>query len=195
MPNLINLEDKLKDALSRRVKQRVIDSSRWPSAVLIPIYRLQDQYYIVFTRRTDKVKYHKGEISFPGGAYHKEDGTLLQTALRESFEEVGLRPEDVTVAGELDDIPTMISNYVISPFVGFIPPGYRFILNDFEAAELIEVPLSALLEKDSLVMGLPERQFEKWVPSYFYHYHDTIIHGATARILTQLLGILSGLAG
>ena len=79
----------------------------WKRAgVLIPVYFKAGEHFILFTRRTELVHYHKGEISFPGGGYHDEDKSLLTTALRESFEEIGLVPEDVTVLGELDDVAT-----------------------------------------------------------------------------------------
>ena len=184
------MEQKLREALSRRQKQHIIDAKLVPSAVLVPIYRRQGQYYILFTQRTERVKEHKGQISFPGGACQEEDRTLLDTALRESAEEIGLAPGEVKILGELDDTLTETSNYIISPFVGLIPWPYQLKVDGWETEEIIEVPISALMDKDSL------RQETKiiggqQVTSYFYHYRGRIIWGATARILHQFLDIFA----
>ena len=184
------MEQKLREALSRRQKQHIVDAKLVPSAVLVPIYRRQGQYYILFTQRTERVKEHKGQISFPGGACQEEDRTLLDTALRESAEEIGLAPGEVKILGELDDTLTETSNYIISPFVGLIPWPYQLKVDGWETEEIIEVPISALMDKDSL------RQETKiiggqQVTSYFYHYRGRIIWGATARILHQFLDIFA----
>ena len=97
------MEKKLRKALSERQTLRISDARRTPSAVLIPIYKKQGEYYILFIQRTDRVRDHKGQISFPGGAYEEGDDSLLQTALREADEEVGLAAEDVEVIGEAQD--------------------------------------------------------------------------------------------
>ncbi len=189
----INLDIKyqLKEALALRQKITLRDNTRKPSAVLIPIYFWQGQNYILFTRRTELVRYHKGEISFPGGGYHKVDGSLVQTALRESFEEIGLIPSDVEVLGELDDVPTRYSNYIITPFVGAIRPQYKFKLSDFETAELIQIPISGLLAKgcfhEEPVIDLTSQTAVPFV----YAYEGKLITGATARILKQFLDIIS----
>ena len=182
------VEQRLREALSRRQKQPIIDAELVPSAVLVPIYYKQGQYYILFTQRTERVKEHKGQISFPGGACQEGDRTLLDTALRESFEEVGLAPDKVKILGELDDALTATSHYIISPFVGVIPWPYEFKVDGWETDEIIEVPISVLLDKDSCRKGIEIVGGQK-VTSYFYHYRGRIIWGATARILHQFLDI------
>jgi 8-oxo-dGTP pyrophosphatase MutT (NUDIX family) len=186
------MQSRVKQFLARRQIQYIVDPGRQRSAVLIPIYRKQGQYYILLTKRTQEVKNHRGQISFPGGAYQEEDGTLLNTALRESYEEIGLRADDVDILGEMDDFLTQVSNYIISPFVAVIPWPYEFKLNSREIEELIEVPISALLEQgrrrlETRVIGGEE------VTSFFYWYQGRVIWGATARILSQLLDIIAGL--
>ncbi|MBP1707028.1 MAG: mismatch repair protein MutT [Chloroflexi bacterium] len=189
-----NIKLKLKETLSKRPVAHISDSSRIPSAVLIPIYFQEEQPYILFTQRTELVRHHKGEISFPGGGYHQGDGTLLNTALRESFEEIGLDPGDVEIMGQLDDILTRGSPYIISPFVGFISPGYVFTVSNYEIAEIIQVPILALLQSgcrtESPVEVLGGRQL---VP-YTYTHNSKRITGATARILKQFLDIYSSIA-
>ena len=177
------INQKLREALSLRQKILLADPKRRPSAILLPFYYQAGQHIILFTRRTELVHHHKGEISFPGGGYHPDDGTLLKTALRESFEEIGLAPEDVEILGELDDTLTRGSPYIISPFVGSILPDYKFKLSAFEIAEIIEIPIPELLkegcrkeESEYVIDGKP-------VTAYVYSYNGKRITGATARIL------------
>ena len=184
------MEQRLKGALSRRQKRPITDAELVPSAVLVPIYRRQGQYCVLFTKRTERVKEHKGQISFPGGARQDGDKTLLDTALRECAEEIGLAPGEVKILGELDDTLTETSNYIISPFVGVIPWPYEFKLDGWETEEIIEVPISALMDKDcwrqeTKIIG------GQAVTSDFYHYQGRVIWGATARILHQFLDIFS----
>ncbi len=180
----------LRRLLSQRKKRHIIDASRVPAAVLVPVYDKLGQFHILFTKRTEQVTEHKGQISFPGGIYEKYDQTLLRTALRESAEEIGLLAEYIDVLGELDDEVSLTSNYVISPFVALIPWPYQFKLNQEETEEIIEVPISALLEKTCLrrETGILDGEV---VTSYFYHYQERIIWGATARILNQLLELFA----
>ncbi|MFC1989671.1 NUDIX hydrolase [Chloroflexota bacterium] len=179
----------LKQALSQRPKSRIVDAGRVPSAVLIPIYRKQGEYYILFTKRTEIVKDHKGQISFPGGAYENYDDTLLDTALRETTEEIGLPAEKVKLLGELDDFPTSTSNYIISPFVGAIQWPYPLKIDPIEVDEIIEIPISALLDKDCVSLETEIIDGQE-ATAYFYNYQGNVVWGATARILTQLLDIV-----
>lgn len=182
------MKQRLKRILSQRQKRHIVDMSRVLAAVLLPIYYTQDQYYVLFTKRTRKVKEHKGQISFPGGVYQEGDGTLVNTALRECTEEIGLMANDIEVLGELDDTLSRTSNYVISPFVAVIPWPYQFRVNKEETEELVEAPISELLDKSSLRRKTEIIDGER-VTSYFYHYQDRVIWGATARILNQFLNI------
>jgi 8-oxo-dGTP pyrophosphatase MutT (NUDIX family) len=184
----MGVKEKLKELLARRPKQRIADTSRVESAVLVPLYRRQGQYHIVFIKRTDTVKTHKGQISFPGGTRETADGTLRDTALRESSEEIGLHAGDVEILGELDDEITTTSNYIVTPYVALIPWPYRFVINREEVDEIIEVPLPALLEKDC---QKPDTEIVNGevVESCAYHYRGQIIWGATARILNKFLDI------
>ncbi len=182
----------MRELLSRRQKQRIIDASRVLSAVLVPIYRKEGKYYILFTKRTEEVSTHKGQISFPGGAFNQADKTLLNTALREADEEIGMVASDVEILGELDDQRSIASNYIITPFVGFIPWPYQFTLCRAETDRLIESPILALLEEGGI-----RRETEiidgKAVIAYSYVYRGDVIWGATARILGQFLNIFAQL--
>jgi len=191
---MIAMKEILKQALSQRQKRHIVDASRVSAAVLLPIYYKQGQYYILFTKRTEQVKEHKAQISFPGGAYQEGDGTLVDTALRECAEEIGLAPGDVEVLGELDDTVTKTSSYIISPFVGLIRRPYQFKVNGEETEEIIEVPISVLLDKGCL-REETEIMDGKAVTSYFYYYQGRVIWGATATILNQFLDIFARVMG
>jgi 8-oxo-dGTP pyrophosphatase MutT (NUDIX family) len=133
--------------------------------------------------------YHKGQISFPGGAYDKEDGDLADTALREAFEEIGVRADDVEILGNLDDQSTYTSKFIITPFVGAIPYPYKFKVSGREVEELIEAPVSALLNPSAYS---PETQDEEGrsYPWGNYCYGKHRITGITARILKQVLDLV-----
>ena len=182
------MKQRLRQALSQRQKRHLVDAKRVPSAVLLPIYCKDEECYILFTKRTENVKDHKAQISFPGGAYEDGDGTLLDTALRESEEEIGLKAEAVEILGELDDIATWTSNYIVSPFVAAIPWPYPLKINQWETEELIEVPISALMDtrpphEETRIME------DQTVTSFYYYYRGRVIWGATARILNQFLDV------
>jgi 8-oxo-dGTP pyrophosphatase MutT (NUDIX family) len=190
----MTMKEKLEKALAQRQKQRITDGSRIASAVLIPLYQKEGEYYIVFIRRTETVKAHKGQISFPGGMREPGDITLTHTAVRESGEEIGLKKKDIRIIGELDDELTTTSNYVVTPFVGVIPWPYRFKKNRSEVAEILEVPISELLERGCLKAD-SESLHGKPIDSYKYFYGGRVIWGATARILKKLLDIIREING
>lgn len=145
------------------------------AAVLLPIYKNGEDYHIIFTKRSSKTRYHRGEISFPGGAYEEADGDLISTALRESREEIGLEPEDVRIVGELSGVMTLTSQYMIFPFVGVVPHPYEFRINMDEVEEIIEAPISQVKRRDEYI----------WV------YQGKVIWGATAAIFEDFLEFLS----
>jgi len=184
------VKTQLKGLLAKREKRHINDTDRVPSAVLIPLYRKEGQCNIVFIRRTETVTVHKGQISFPGGSREPGDTTLLDTALRESQEEIGLSPDDIEVIGELDDEITTTSNYIVTPFVAAMPWPYRFTMNPAEVDEILEVPVAALMSGDCCKPAIETIDGGIVVDSYNYHYDNRLIWGATARILHKFLGIV-----
>lgn len=178
----------LRHILSTRERKSIHDLPYPHAAVLVPFFEKAGACHLLFTKRSDQVKHHKGQISFPGGVFDEEDGSLAQTALRESFEEVGLRPSDVELIGPLDDIITT-TQFIVTPFVGLFPYPYPFRVSEVEIAELIEVPLLPLLREGALgPMVIREGDRERIVDAYRYGRHT--IWGATARILKQLLELI-----
>jgi 8-oxo-dGTP pyrophosphatase MutT (NUDIX family) len=141
------MKEKLRQFLASRQRTRLSGRGLTEAAVLVPVFGKAGEYHILFTQRSDQVLHHKGQISFPGGARSEVDASLLDTALRESWEEIGLEAKDVEILGELDDTPTTTSSFNISPFVAFIPYPYQFTLNPYEIKKVFSVPVSALLRK------------------------------------------------
>ena len=186
------MKEELERILAQREKRYINDDKRVPAAVLVPLYQKNGQYHIVFIKRTEKVRDHKGQISFPGGARDKDDRTLLHTAVRESREEIGLQEEDIEVIGELDDELTTTTNYTVTPFVAVIPCPYRFQKNADEVADILEAPIEALM-KTGRVNSNGENLNGESLESYIYDYNGNIIWGATARILKKLLDIIRGI--
>jgi 8-oxo-dGTP pyrophosphatase MutT (NUDIX family) len=158
----------------------------------MPLYSQHGDYMMLFTQRSQTVPHHRGQIAFPGGAYEPYDASLQHTALRESTEEIGLQSADVRILGQLDDLLTTNSNYLVRPFVGTIPYPYAFTLDSRETAYLIEVPLNFLRRHNPPAEEW--RQHEgRSVRSFFFDYEGHIIWGATAKILKQFLDLLGPL--
>jgi 8-oxo-dGTP pyrophosphatase MutT (NUDIX family) len=152
------------------------------AAVLAPIFGLSDRPGIVFTERREDLRRHAGEISFPGGRPdHGED--LLACALREAREEIGLDPTEVEVLGALPPVSTVVTGYMIHPFVGLIPSGLAFQPNPAEVAAVL------LLHLDELRAGFGMRRLmRRGVPikTATYVVGEHLVWGATARILRSL---------
>ena len=183
-----NFVDQIRTILSSR-KRRVIEHPPFShAAVLVPLFKKGEDCHLLFTKRSDQVKYHKGEISFPGGVVDEEDVELINTALREADEEIGLKKSDVQILGILDDIVT-ITQFIVTPIVGLFPYPYPFKVSEVEIAELIEVPLSSLLREKSFSEKEMIRGGQKEIV-YAYQYEKHIIWGATARILKQFLDLI-----
>lgn len=156
---------------------------RTRAAVLVALYLRDGQLHGVFTRRREDLRRHAGEISFPGGRYDEGEPDLLATALREADEEIGLPPDAVELVGALQPTPTIATGYAVYPFVALIEPGRQWTPSAREVAEVLELPLSALLRgygRRRLVRrGVPIR-----TDTYLVEPH--LIWGATARILADL---------
>jgi 8-oxo-dGTP pyrophosphatase MutT (NUDIX family) len=161
------------------------------SAVLAPFVLRGGEPRLLFTLRPAHLRRHAGQVSFPGGARDPEDPSPLHTALREMREELGVPPEAVEVLGMLDEIPTT-SEFRVIPYVGLLDPAAELRPDAGEIAELLEIPVS-----DLLVPGLrrTEKRFFRGAERdvYFYDVGRHTIWGATARILSNLLSVVSGL--
>jgi 8-oxo-dGTP pyrophosphatase MutT (NUDIX family) len=168
------------------------DHSRRQAAVLLPLFKNTLDYHMVFTKRTDTLTHHKGQVSFPGGSFEPSDGDLLTTALRESYEEIGIRPGDVTILGRLDDLSTFSTSFTISPFVGLIPHPYVFRPNPIEVALVFDVPLSVLNDPAVGRSYVRTREDGATLIDYEFHVQGHVIWGATARIIRHFLSVING---
>jgi 8-oxo-dGTP pyrophosphatase MutT (NUDIX family) len=182
------MEKRIHGILSCRKKISIHDPAAIRAAVLIPLFKKNGQIHLFVTRRTEKVAYHKKQISFPGGRQDPGED-LLTTALREAQEEMGIEPKDVTLLGELDDVCTFSSPFCISPFVGLLPYPYPFRINREEIEDIIEIPLAALRDEKKFREEVRQRNGHPY-PVYFYEFQGQTIWGATAGILKQLVDLI-----
>ena len=154
------------------------------AAVLLPLYGWPQRPGLVFTERRADLRRHAGEISFPGGRQDEPDEDLRATALRETDEEIGLRPDDVELIGALPPVGTFVTSYKVNPFVGLIPERPQLTANPSEVAAVLSFQLDELREgyamRRLVRRGVPIR-----TPTYVVGEH--LIWGATARILGELL--------
>lgn len=161
------------------------------AAVLVPLIHHQGKWHLLFTRRTDTVHDHKGQVSFPGGAREPQDESLVTTAIREACEEIGLCLDAIEILGMLRDIKT-ISNYKITPVVGWIKTyPFEIIMNHAEVSKVFTIPIAWLADPvnwDERIRIFPNRQEETVV--YFQPYEGEVVWGITARITLTLLQVL-----
>ena len=162
---------------------KIIESNFRKAAVMFLIVFEENQYKVVLTKRSENLSNHAGQISFPGGKIEEFDKTPLQAALRETYEEIGIKIHEIEIMGKLDEMITG-TNFHITPFVGLIINNYKFKLNFEEVAELILLPTNILLDKSNhsnvdKKFNNIKYNFKKI--NYLNHY----IWGATATILNS----------
>lgn len=158
------------------------------AAVLVPLVWHDDDWHLLFTRRTDRVESHKGQVSFPGGACDDGEITPEETALREAHEEIGINPEDVKVLGRLANMIT-VSHFRVTPVVGVLPWPYVFRVGMDEVERVFTMPLGWLAQSTN------RWQFQVPIAKrsvIVYHPYDgELLWGATARMTVDFLEILN----
>lgn len=157
------------------------------AAVLVPLVE-RDEWQVILTKRTDHLNHHPGQISFPGGRADKEDITPVDTALRETEEEIGISHNLIDLAGVIEPYVT-VTHFHVVPVVGFVDPSYQVSMDTFEVAEVFEVPLSVLTNPD----GYRQESIfweGKWRKYWELNYNGYRIWGATAAMLHSLSGRL-----
>lgn len=162
------------------------------ASVLVALFDENNETHISFIRRASTLRAHSGEIAFPGGAADVSDVSPIVTALREAQEEIGLAPSRVEVLGIMPPVFTVVSNFLITPVVAYLPEGPGTMqLQVSEVAEIIFLPLQGLADPSIY-------HTEQWIRDdvahtvYFFDYGTYRIWGATARMLTMLLDLLRG---
>jgi ADP-ribose pyrophosphatase YjhB (NUDIX family) len=144
---------------------------------------------LVFGKKTEDVPHHKGQFSFPGGVVQRSDGSVIDAALREAREEIGLEPGAVEVLGLFDDMRTAVTNFVITPVLGLARGEPTFHPDGREIERVIEIPLAHLLQPDAFRVEQWEREGVQR-PVVFVNYGDDVVWGTTGRILSELLAAL-----
>ncbi len=158
------------------------------AAVLIPLLLKEDGLSVLLTQRTNHLRDHAGQISFPGGRMDPEDLSPDDTALRESQEEIGLDPRRVEIIGHLPQYLT-VSGYSVTPVVGLVEAQAEYVIDEFEVADVFEVPLSFLLDPANHQVRLWQSE-QGGRRFYSMPYQNRFIWGATAGMLRNLYHLL-----
>ena len=160
-----------------------------PAAVLVPLVDRPEGMTVLLTQRTDHLHDHAGQVSFPGGRVELDDVSHEAAALRETEEEVGLKPDRVELVGRLDYY-IVRSGYKVTPVVGFVQPPFEIKPDPFEVADVFEVPLSFLMDTENHRLATHTEKGEE--RSYYeMPYNGFHIWGATAGMLVNLSTVLN----
>jgi 8-oxo-dGTP pyrophosphatase MutT (NUDIX family) len=163
-------------------RERLTDTLA-PAAVLTPMLDRPDGLSVLFTRRSAKLKHHAGQVSFPGGRMEGRDADVVDTALRETYEELGIRPQQVEVVGFLSPIPTL-TGYAVTPVVGLLANETRLTVDRTEVESVFEVPLGYLLDPASQRQG--SGNLDRVAYPIEFHFDGHRIWGVTASIMIAL---------
>jgi 8-oxo-dGTP pyrophosphatase MutT (NUDIX family) len=185
---LARRRDKLRGDFSLDPRSKIADELM-PAAVLVPLVEHAAGITVLFIQRADNLNRHAGQISFPGGRFEDSDNTVVDAALRETEEEVGLTADRIEIVGRLDDYVTG-TGFVVAPVVGIVRPPYTAVPDPIEVADVFEVPLRFFLDPrnhhhESRIFRGVERRF------YAMPYKDRYIWGATAAMLVNLYEVLT----
>ncbi|HEY3311439.1 MAG TPA: CoA pyrophosphatase [Anaerolineales bacterium] len=154
------------------------------AAVLVPLARVDGEWQVLYTRRTDLVKDHKGQVSFPGGATDPQDTSPEATALREAQEEVGLRPEHLQVLGQLGEMRT-VTNFIVTPVVAVFPWPYAFKVHTVEVSRVFTLPLEWLADHDNWQEFFRKGTSRSLIT--YFPYDGELLWGVTARITVEFI--------
>ena len=155
------------------------------AAVMVVLYEKKSKSYITLIRRSYDLKNHAGEIGFPGGGYEKKDGDLLETARRETQEELNLLVKESMIIGRLPPVNTL-TGFNVTPFVALIDHEPVYSPNHREVNEVIDIPLIPLLETQ-----VPDQKFKASMNMVEFWYRKNRIWGATSKILLQLAQLIT----
>lgn len=165
------------------LRDRLTNALR-PAGVLIPVIERASGLVVLLTRRAAALRIHAGQVAFPGGGMEPGDASIVETALREAREEVGIRREQVAIIGCLEAMPT-ITGFAVTPVVGSIAPGVTIVPDPTEVESAFEVPLAFLLDAGNARTSVRDVQGRK-LPVVEFVYAGQRIWGATANILLSL---------
>lgn len=186
-------EAQMRMASMRRIQEimhSVMPAKPRPSGVLLFLYPMDNEPYIVFIRRPEYGGVHSGQISFPGGKQEPHDMDLSNTAMRESHEEVGIIPGKVRILGKLSDLYIPPSKFLVSPFLGYSTERPEFKRDPSEVDEVIEIKLSDLFRDQSVHVVKITTGLGVQIKTPAYVVDGTVIWGATAMILSEFREVI-----
>ncbi|MFW6320282.1 MAG: NUDIX hydrolase [Halohasta sp.] len=169
----------------RRYTPRRVAAADREAAVLAPIIRADDGDEILFTKRSEHLGRHPGQMSFPGGGHEPEDADLTATALREADEEIGLTAAETEIVGAIDDIET-VTRYLVRPFVGIVPDR-PYTPDEYEVAEIVRLSVDDLTDATNYESERRDHPEYGSIRVHFFHVDGYTVWGATGRMLAQLL--------
>lgn len=158
--------------------------------VLVLFYEKENELHLILTLRRQYPGVHSGQMSFPGGKKDEGDLDVLETALREAFEEVGVPSDRVEVISKLSELYIPPSNFLVYPTVGFLKEKIEFVKQESEVEEIVEIPLSFFLNQESAKETSIQLSHKVSINVPAYVYQDYVIWGATAIILSELVEVL-----
>ena len=183
-----NSHKKMKINYREKIKFTFKKNTAKPAAVLLLLYPNNDKIYFYLTKRTEGLKYHKGQISFPGGTKENNE-TLLETALRETEEEIGINKHKISILGKITSLFIPITGFMITPFIGFISEKHPTRLDPNEVADLFSVNVLDLINNNKLIENRKFQGTDVNVPYFSLNNH--IVWGATAMVLSEFKDIIS----
>ncbi|MFK8011734.1 MAG: CoA pyrophosphatase [Marinicellaceae bacterium] len=193
----IENKENLYNSLKSVLKTELIPPEIWqasghdefrPAAVLIPLHWINDEIHILLTKRSEDLKHHSGQVSFPGGGFDESDITIRQAAIRETEEEIGISENYIDIVGYLEDLKT-ISGFYVTPFVAILKDGFEIKINEQEVSEVFSVPLAFFLNSDNCEKRSAQYK-GKNVNYYIYPHEKYTIWGVTAEIIVKLVNKL-----
>ncbi len=191
MPQLNRLKQEIRAVLANRISNLggSPPGNYIQACTLLPLFMKKGNLWVLFTKRADDVERHKGEISFPGGVVENQDKSMEHTAKRETSEEIGVLERDIEILGQLDDMTTLTTGFIIHSFVGILPYPCKFRINKTEVDSIIQIPLKFFLDPEqpeAVTINYGERLLN--TPGFVYR--DIVIWGATQRILESFVNLV-----
>jgi 8-oxo-dGTP pyrophosphatase MutT (NUDIX family) len=181
------LYTKISQLLNSRTPRKLERHDEGRAAVLMPIFQKENDCFFLLTQRTHNVETHKGQISFPGGVAEGDEAPN-QTALRETWEEIGLASDRIELLGEFDEYLS-VTGLIVTPFVGRIDYPFDLNPNLNEVEQILHVPLSLFRDESCLRIEI-RRRFDREQPVYFYNFHGRDVWGLTAQIIRDFIQLL-----
>jgi 8-oxo-dGTP pyrophosphatase MutT (NUDIX family) len=182
------LRERIRGLLARNRRALTLPDRVRAAVLVLFVYR-DGVPALVFAKKTEDVPHHKGQFSFPGGVVRDDDGSVVEAALREAREEIGLDAAAVEVLGLFDDVPTTVTNFVITPVLALARTEPRFRPDGREIERVLEIPLAHLLEPAAFREEQWEREGVKRAV-LFVSYGADVVWGTTGRILREVLDAL-----